>query len=138
MILSTQYYCTVCTQSDTVLIMPSKDLVQIVGYVSRQTKARMKTIAENLSKQRGIGRYGESRLVVEAVEYNIAYFEATGRWFHEVYPERKDAPLSLAAEASAVNAPEAAVKDAAAEEIARQQHLKTEYPTLARRKKEKK
>ena len=54
------------------------------------------------------------------------------------YPEHKDAPLSLAAEASAVNAPEAAVKDAAAEEIARQQHLKTEYPTLARRKKEKK
>ncbi len=138
MILSTQYYCTVCTQSDTVRIMPSKDLVQIAGYVSRQTKARMKTIAENLSKQRGIGRYGESRLVVEAVEYNIAYFEATGRWFHEVYPEHKDTEFSRAAEDAAGNAPVATVKDDAGAEIARQQHLKTEYPTLARRKKEKK
>lgn len=58
----------------------------------------MKTIAENLSKQRGIGRYGESRLVVEAVEYNIAYFEATGRWFHEVYPANQDESNALASE----------------------------------------
>lgn len=58
----------------------------------------MKTIAESLSKQRGIGRYGESRLVVEAVEYNIAYFEATGRWFHEVYPANQDESNALASE----------------------------------------
>lgn len=76
----------------------SSELPRVVGYVSPETKNRLREAVAALNQNPTSGRFTESLLVGKAVEMNVAYFEKTGRWFHDEYPEHQDTQHAKAAE----------------------------------------